>query len=180
MTVIVGIVDGSVVVMGADSNSSCDDCVLTRKDEKIFRLHTKDGIEMLVGFAGEFSHAQKVRYLFRPPTFGSMGLEDSDLMRYFVTKFVPEIKKQLKFEKEDDITLLVGFKANLFTIHHNGDVEQSVHPYAAIGSGAQTALGSLFSSPPVPSWEKVDWALRAASEFCASIRGPYVTEVLFR
>ncbi len=50
--------------------------------------------------------------------------------------------------------------------------------FMAIGSGAQIALGSLYSTIELPPQERVLKALEAAEHLCVSVRRPFDVRVL--
>ena len=179
MTVVVALLDDDdTLVFGADSSASSDGSLTLRPDAKIFK---KNGYT--IGFAGSFRNFQLVQYsmiLRAPPAFFSLDAAQ----KFMVTVFVPALRNCLSengamklvngIETMDGFILLVGFRSFLFTIED--DFHVAPHDeYAAIGSGCDVALGSLYASKEggmFSAYEAAEVALYAAEHSCTEVRGP--------
>lgn len=179
MTCIVGITNKTRVWLGADSAASDDSgSIETRKDPKIF----KKG-DFLIGYAGSFRIGQLLRYKFTPPKKGRGRV---DIYQYMVSEWMDALRKVVKdagaIKVEDNLeemtgcSIMVAYKGRLFIIDEDFQVGEVTHPYAAIGSGAATALGSLYSTNKIITLkpeERIQLALEASSTFCTTVRAPF-------
>jgi hypothetical protein len=79
-------------------------------------------------------------------------------------------------EVEEGGTFLVAYEGRIFCVESDYQVAESALPYEAIGCGAETAMGSLFTTQEVgmPSPERIDIALKAAEAFSCGVRGPFI------
>ena len=178
MTIVIGAIDDDGnLVFGSDSAASANDDLTVRSDSKVF---AKDGYT--IGFAGSYRFFQIVQYEMKLPTLSPIFL--SDPLEFMVRKFVPALRACLmkhghmtiesSVDGSDISSLLVGFHSYLFTVENDFHVAPHKE-YAAIGSGAQVALGSLYSSKTLgtsTAYDAVETALYAAEYLCASVRGP--------
>ena len=194
MTVIVGIIDGNVVLMGADSAATNESGNLTlQKNAKLFNLtirSTKGKLyEMVVGYAGNFYVAQQIEFGFRPPVWNT----EIDVRRYLIQYFVPALKKVLAFDKKSEqqhvdtaskevfggASFLIGFQKRLFILEENGQVEENLQPFAAIGCGAGGAIGAFHAlqqmqtMKTMTTWDVLDCALVAAEQSCCFVKAPF-------
>ena len=175
MTCIVALVQDDVIYVGGDSAAIAGWELCARADEKVFLND-----EFIIGFCGSFRTGQLMRYAFLPP---ERPLQ-KDEMAFMVTDFVDAIrtcqrdKGSLKKEEESEsheASLIVGYSGKIYVIEEDFQVGRPVEDYAAIGSGAQIALGAMFASvserDPI---KRLTQALEAAEKFNAGVRGPFV------
>lgn len=178
MTCIAGLIDKGKIYMGGDSagvNSSLS--LSVRADQKVF---VKD--DFIMGFTTSFRMGQLLQYNLEL----SPRPESLDVFEYMVTSFVEAVRKCLKRggfaekkdEKEKAGTFLVGYAGRLFCIESDYQVEETVLPYAATGSGADIALGALFANGHLKPIERIKQALEAAEQFNAGVRRPFVIKQL--
>jgi hypothetical protein len=76
---------------------------------------------------------------------------------------------------------LFGYRGELYDLEADFQIGRLALPYHSIGSGSSYALGAMhatYLSDTSNIRAKVVRALDAASEFCMSVRGPYVIEEL--
>lgn len=181
MTCIIGLVDAGRVIIGADSVGADVSTyqVNTRKDEKVFTGTTGDGSPFAVGFTSSFRFGQILRYGLEIPK----REDDVDLMKFLTVDFINELRATLKrygFAKKEseqessDGVFLLGYAGRLFEIGWDYQVGENLCGYAAIGSGAQIALGALHATNGVIAnpVERVLLALRAAEAHNAYVEGP--------
>ena len=178
MTCVAGLIDKGKIYMGADSagvNSNFN--LSVRSDQKVF---IKD--DFVMGFTTSFRMGQLLQYNLQL----SARAESLDIFEYMVTSFVEAVRECLKDggfaekkdEKEKAGTFLVGYQGRLFCIESDYQVEETVLPYAAVGSGSDIALGALFANGHLRPEERILQALEAAEQFSAGVRQPFVIKQL--
>lgn len=180
MTCIVSCVnDRGDIYMAADSAGVAGDSIMRRKDPKLF---IKDGF--IIGFTDSFRMGQLLHHFLNIPK-QEPGV---DLFEYMVVVFVEELRSlfleggYLSKDQERDVggTFLVGHAGRLFCIQSDFQVEETIYPYAAIGSGTDLALGSLHTTNVLKTRYnltaeyRVRLALTAAAEFSASVASPFL------
>lgn len=141
MTVIVGFVKDRAVWMGGDSQGSNGWDKMHRVDKKVFERH---GI--VYGFTSSYRMGQILQYHSTKVT-----IDKEDVFGSVVTKLVPMWKKILiehGFAKTENGAVtsgvfMVGIGDRLFTIDSDMQVAESHDRYAAVGCGAQYALGAM-------------------------------------
>lgn len=173
MTCIVGLVDKGTVYMGGDSAGVGGLSITIRADEKVF----VNG-PFIMGFTSSFRMGQLLQYKLKVP----QQTTDQDDMRYMVTSFIDAVRKCFAENGYGNMadktnnsggTFLVGYKGNLYTIHGDFQVGKSHLPFNAVGCGDDIALGSLFSSVGKKPEQRVELALKAASQFSAGVAPPF-------
>ena len=183
MTCIVAVLDGRCVVMGSDSAASEGDLLTIRSNSSKSWIFEHSNESIICGFCGNFGEGQFIRHAFKWPA----RKHGQSWEQWLVKDVQPALQKALKVRFEDrkdvdiDWALLIGVKpGRIFALSRCGDVEESSLPFAAIGSGANAALGCLFAlrDTAYPSWEKAELALRAAQQFHLSVRGPFYVDAL--
>jgi ATP-dependent protease HslVU (ClpYQ) peptidase subunit len=170
VTCIVGIAEEGKVYLGGDSAGVSGLDINVRKDRKVF-----NNGEFVMGFTSSFRMGQILQYDFVPPK-----VDEDDVMRYMVKKFIPEVRKCLKDagyttvsnNVETGGTFLVGVRGRLFEIHSDFQVGETVIGFSACGCGESYALGSLYTSTGSPE-ERLEEALEAATQFSAGVCGPF-------
>ena len=183
MTCIVGIVDDGRIVLAGDS-AGCTDTALieVRDDPKVF---TRE--QYVIGYTISYRMGQILRYgveLPEPPAQVDLS--------FMVRSIIPSIREAFEthgflktFTRTDSGwsehgqawggRFLVGVHGQLFIIDHDFQVGMPHRPYLAVGSGAQVAYGSLYSSAHLEPEERATLALSAAAEHTKCVRGPFVT-----
>ncbi|KOR88769.1 hypothetical protein [Paenibacillus solani] len=176
MTCIVGLVDDGKVYIGGDSAGVAGLSLTIRADEKAFRKG-----EFIMGFTSSFRMGQLLRYKLDIP----YHKPELDTYEYMVTEFVEAVRRCLKdggysrndSGEESGGTFLVGYRGELFMIENDFQVGRPAAVYDAVGCGSEIAKGSLFSSGRLTDLspvERIRDALRAAEQFSAGVRGPFV------
>ena len=165
MTCIVALEDNGKVYMGADSAAVDGEAISLRKEPKIFKCG-----EFLIGFSHSFRYGQIVEHCFNPPK-----VTEKNIIKYMVTKFVPELRITLAMNEfeEKESCMIIGYKGKIFYVESDWNVGYDDTNYHAIGSGAPTAFGSLYSTQGQHPLDRVRIALEAAQEFTTSVRGPF-------
>lgn len=165
--------------MGADSAGVSGFELQVRADRKVFQKG-----EFIFGFTSSFRMGQLLQYELKIPDC----LPNEDIHKYMVVKVVKAVRSCLvkggyakkKDEAESGGCFLVGYRGCLFCIESDYQVGETVHKYAAVGCGAELALGALYAtvSFKISARQRVRLALQAAQEFNASVREPFHIEVL--
>jgi ATP-dependent protease HslVU (ClpYQ) peptidase subunit len=164
MTCIVALEDQGTVYMGADSAATEDDAISLRVNPKIFKIG-----KFLIGYCNSFRYGQIIEHYFKPP-----AQQEKDVMKYMITKFVPELKKVLENNQyeEKDSSLIIGYDGKIFYIESDWQVGHDTTNYHAIGAGAPYAFGSLYSTEGEP-FLRIEKALRSAESFCTNVSSPF-------
>lgn len=181
MTCIVGLIHDGTVYIGGDSAGIAGYSLTVRADEKVFANGP-----FLMGFTTSFRMGQLLRYKLTPPTHPYV--EPGQLMdvpKYMVTCFIDAVRECLKAggyaeklnEQESGGKFLVGYSGRLFIIDSDYQVGESLDGYAAVGCGADIALGALHATMTVEPRTRVMRALAAAERHSAGVRGPFVIEL---
>lgn len=176
MTCIVGLAHEGVLYMGADSVAVSGWDVTTQRQPKIFRTG-----DFLIGVSGYPRLRQILQYRFTPP----VHTPDRDDLHYMSVDFVDamrEASKDAGYARKDseqervDSFTLVGYRERFYVVEMNYQVVDFASPYAVIGSGESYALGALYATQNAgfDPLERVRLALRAAEEYSATVRGPFM------
>lgn len=176
MTCIAAVADGERVWIGGDSAGVAGWSLELRADEKVFT----NGL-FVMGFIDLFRMGQLLRYAFVPPEPPS---DREQMDRYMVTDFVNAVRQCLKDggfagikdQVEQGGTFIVGIRSYLYVVESDYQVGKLVEGYAAVGSGADIALGSLCSTRSLSPEQRIKMALDAAESHCASVRRPFVVK----
>jgi ATP-dependent protease HslVU (ClpYQ) peptidase subunit len=180
MTCVVALEHKGTIYIGADSagvdaNSLA---IVGRADEKVFI--TDDG-DYIMGFAGSFRIGQLLRYALVAPD--QPGRKDD--MAFMVTDFIDAVRamqhEKGAREKKDELELhegqfIVGYRGHLYVVECDYQVGRPIDNYAAIGCGADLALGAMYATKmmEMKPEERLTLALHAAQEFSAGVRAPFV------
>ena len=182
MSCVVAYAGSDGVWLGADSAGTAQDLSQDLyATPKVFRIYTDDGHPIDVGYVGSYRLGQLIKY-FLSPRSPNEGESDE---HYLVTGLLPELQSLLRDTgfisqgetgREQGGSLLVGFRRRIYIVQEEFDLLEPLHPYAAIGEGAQVALGAMWvlSRGNIGARELVISALEAAASFCATVRPPYV------
>ena len=177
MTCIVGIVNGSNVIIGGDRQGLNSNSLY--KSERIDNKVFKKG-EFVFGFTTSYRFGQLVRYKLSIPSI----TEGQDVMEYMVVSVVDAIRRVLKdggyIEVQNNVewggNILVGFRGRLFQIHSDFQVSEPKTRYDSVGSGREFALGAIKTlidlgySDPINILES---GLKAAHYFNAGVGGDF-------
>lgn len=182
MTCIVAIKEGNgsgaIIYMGADSAGVDGNLSMQiRKDEKICHVGP-----FMFGFTTSFRMGQLLAHAFECPE----RPVDVSIEKFMCTTFVDAVRKCLKdggyARKDNEVesagTFLVAYEGRLFYVYDDYQVGETDAPYAAVGCGADIAMGSLNTTNRAPNFfpaeNRLTMALEAAAEFSAGVRAPFV------
>jgi hypothetical protein len=175
VTCVVGLVHEGDVWIGADAAGTAGWDLTIRRDPKVFLAG-----DALVGFTSSFRMGQLLRY-----GLGTLARNPNvDPYEHVVTAVANEVRSlfdaggfsRRKEESEVGGVFLLGYAGRLFTIDQDYGVGEALEPYAAVGSGAQVALGALNVlswQDNLPPRQKLIYALNVAERHNASVRGPF-------
>jgi ATP-dependent protease HslVU (ClpYQ) peptidase subunit len=173
MTAIVGLAHNSRVYVGGDSAGVDGFSLVVRADTKVFHNGP-----YLFGFTTSFRMGQLIRHALVPPE------PDGSLDKFMSTTFIDAVRSCLKeggwarkeSDREEGGTFLVGILGRLFVVYDDYQVGQAAAGYAAVGCGAELALGALFATEgtDMKPRRRVTLALQAAERFSAGVRGPFI------
>jgi len=176
MTCIVGITDGTRIVMGGDSAGSSTENpeIYNVAVNKVFAVG-----EYLVGICGSYRAGQIARWEMpwpEPPAAGS------DLESFIVRELVPAIRQSLLAAGSGQLLdgpkaaqFLIGLRGELYSIGGDFSAIKLEERWIAIGSGRHVAYGALHALADIDLDEKLKVlrALAAAQSYTASVRGPF-------
>jgi len=172
MTCIVGVRQGGKVYVGGDSAGVAGWDVTVRVDPKVF----VNG-PYAMGFTSSFRLGQLLQFRLKLP---EPPRSPKRLYAFMVNEFVEATRECLKTggvatrEKEAEAggTFMVGVRGRLFIVESDYQVVEPAPAFAAIGSGAPYALGSLATSRGSPV-ARARQALAVAERFCIGVRAPF-------
>jgi ATP-dependent protease HslVU (ClpYQ) peptidase subunit len=180
VTAIVGLVAGRAVHIGGDSAGVSGFSLSVRSDTKVFRRG-----RYLFGFTTSFRMGQLIHYSLEAPKPAKQRLD-----AFMATTFIDALRDCLKKggwarkenEREEGGEFLVGVRGRLYTIYEDYQVAQAADGFAAVGCGAEIALGALFATADggLRPRRRVQLALTAAERFSAGVRGPFVVRSIDR
>ncbi|UYN89900.1 MAG: hypothetical protein KIT08_01355 [Anaerolineales bacterium] len=178
MTCIVGLVADGKVWMGADS---CGTNYNIRRNVVRPKLFT-NGIA-LIGYTGSFRAGQLLETKLVTPDIP----EGIDTFAYMTTLFVDAVRKvfaengfaHIENNEEEGELFLVGLNGRLFEVQEDYSVLEFEDGLAAVGAGAEYALGALKAQGggvlpgAAAATERIETALEASAYFCPSVSAPF-------
>ena len=172
MTVIAGVRAGGAVFMAADSATARGWELTVRQDVKAFRNRS-----YLIGFTTSWRMGQLLQYAFQPP----LPPQNGDLHRFMCTTWIDDVRACLKAggwakldnAQEQGGEFLVGVNGRLFIVHGDYQVAEPAADFAAIGCGADLALGALHATTMWSARRRLGAAMAAAEQFSAGVCGPF-------
>lgn len=176
MTCVVAVLgnDGTFCLAG-DSAAVEDNMIVKRATPKVFQIG-----EFAIGYCHSFRLGQIIEHFLKPPAL-TKELDRKELIAYMVTKFIPALKKTLEdndypFQDDEktDWSLIICVRNTIFTIESDFHVGCDYNNFAAIGAGAEYALGSIWSiNDRANAVEAAEKALAAAEYFSPNVTGPF-------
>lgn len=177
MTCIVGLVEKNHVLIGADSSSVAGWTVRQTALQKVFRNGP-----FVIGYTTSFRMGQILQY--------EVGFPEAKIYdeAYMVTKFIPAVQEKLKDlgytqiinNRQEGGSFLVGVAGQLFDVADDFQVNHYRDGMAAVGIGAEYAMGALGAcrgiDPPdkkIPARDAVSLALRVAAYYSGAVKEPF-------
>ncbi len=177
MTCIVGIAQGGVVYMGADSIGHANGQRNIVAVRKLIRVD-----EFLIGYTTSFRMGQILQYHLsvRP-----QANDESD-ERYMVVAFTEAVRSVLRdmafteIDKNQETggRFLVGYRGNLYEIYPDFQVSMYVSGISACGAGEHYALGAMLAMPKLSPVVRIKRALEVAGKLSVYVAPPYHIEIL--
>jgi len=171
MTCIVVVRDtlNSKLWMAGDRGVGDDNNISTSLTPKIWK---KEGF--LFGYAGSMD-GDRIRHLFLPPEYEGRGSID----KFMYSKFLKALRKfyeewWVDVSTTSDFGMIICIRGKIYE-HNAADMSltQYEQDYLAMGSGADLALGSLYSTQKQKDARKrVATAVNAAINHSTSCKGP--------
>lgn len=161
MTCIVAIEDGSRSWIAADTGVTSGDGAKDNAKGKAW-IHEPSGVAF--GVAGNLSLCQAVRYGIRVPK----PSPKMSGMEWCVRRLVPAIRRALGDSPQVDenglieMHMVVAVRGEVYEIDPSLAVTRSPRGYTSIGSGADFAHGSLFSTKKQPPKRRACLAVESA------------------
>lgn len=171
MSCIIGLKHGKSIYIGADSAATTEDGdIRPIKVQKIFRKGN-----FLIGFAGSVRTGQLLNTnFFEPP---DDIYEFVEVMRGLLTDTGAIVTAEggvLMLQS----CFIIAHKGKLYEILSDLQVNEVDGEFTSIGSGAHYALAALhiYCEYDMKPTEIINESLKVASEFQATVRGPWVIE----
>jgi hypothetical protein len=186
MTCIVGLQQDGVVYIGGDSHAGDHTSgIELRADEKVF---ARDGL--IIGFTWSYRMGQLLRYALEIPKHPKK-MDDHE---YLVVHFVDAIRECFSakgwLRKDNNVEshgqFLLAYRRRLYTVNSDFSIAKPLPTgtrgrlpvvdvtYAAVGCGAQVALGAMHATKGLKPRTRIRRALRAASQYSMGVRPPFV------
>jgi ATP-dependent protease HslVU (ClpYQ) peptidase subunit len=150
MTTIAAVQGDGWAVVGYDSRVS-----VIEPDGRIYTMSKATGKlvkngEYLIGTAGDLRILNLMSFVFKPPT---VPRANTNLNKFMITTFVPALRTCLEEnlvskDGEHGSDLIVVVRGKIYEIGSQYEWCEDVKGIYSIGSGADYALGSLYSSLP--------------------------------
>lgn len=173
MTCIVGVEINNKTYMGSDSSAVTDTNKWAVDEPKLF---IRDGL--LFGYAGCFRMANLIQYQLKVPKHRK-SMTDKE---YLNVPLIEELRRVFRAndytydQTSNESSLLIGYRGKLYTLENGYILTRTMGKYAAIGTGAAVALGSLYATKELGGLkpeQRLQLALRAAVEHSRGICAPY-------
>ena len=171
MTCIVAVKDkkNNKVVLAGERGASDDSTIIQLATPKIFKVG-----KYLIGYAGSMS-GEKLKYAFKPTDFKA----GANIDQHMNTVFLKELRDcydiySIPYMSNDaDLSLIVVADGQMYQ-HHASDMSMTKpsEDYLAIGSGADYAYGSFWSTEKFSSVKtRAELAVSAAVKFSTTCSG---------
>lgn len=165
MTVIIGIERAGAVWLAGDLEAAGDNISFPQKHPKVF---VRQGI--VFGFSTSFRFGQLLQFTLKIPE----PVPSDGILEWLVMVLIPELKVTLSnADYKDPFDCLIGVSGELYILQPDFSVIRSAHGYAAIGSGAEFALGCVATHLKVAKFQAIDdimeMSIAACSEHCSGV-----------
>lgn len=188
MTCIIGLEHEGRIYMGADSSSISGWDRVETAIPKIFTLRSQSeedhwAVKFLLGCAGSPRAAQILRYHLKvkPP-------HTVNVVEYLVTEFIEPARLALKdhgvaeVENAKEATggsqFLLGYEGQLFLVDSDFQLTRFASGMAAVGVGANYALGAMLALTTRDPQKRILKALEITGKLCMGVCPPYQVEML--
>lgn len=184
MTCIVGVTHENKVYMGADSCGSNLYSWQTVGNNKVFEVG-----DFLIGCTTSFRMIDLLTYSLTGVIQRPEDSDDKFVRTTFINSVIDCFKANDFGESGKGGNFLLGYKGKLYEVQDDFSILNSPAWGASVGSGEQSARGSLWSTLPgqiklneetalaIDPKQRVFLALSAAEACVPSVRGPFVVLV---
>lgn len=157
------------VVLAGERGASDETTIINLNEPKIFKTG-----KFLIGFAGSMA-GDKLRYRFKP----SDPRQNVSLDQHMNTTFLQELQECYEdsfvphLSPDSDLSLIIVVNGQIYQ-HHAGDMSMTkpAENYIAIGSGAEYAYGSFWSTEQIISAQtRAELAVGSAVKFSPTCTG---------
>lgn len=156
MTTIIGYTNGVDLYIAGDKSASDGQTMVVTDTPKVYRI----GSSVAIGFAGSWRGGELGVQALR-----GLDVDSPDCNIHDMTAAIAESWREADF-KNEDTTFLIGYSGQWFEIQPDLGHIAIFGDFHAIGSGAQFALGSLYSSEEYgPSRLRIKVAFEAAAKW---------------
>jgi len=167
MTVIIGIERAGAVWLSGDMEASAENVSFQQKHPKVF---VRQGI--VFGFSAPFRFGQLLQFMLKIPE----PVPRDNILEWLVTVLIPKLKATLSSaDYAGPVEALIGVGGELYILQPDFSVIRSAHGYAAIGSGAEFALGCVATHLSIAKFQAIDdimeMSIAACSEHCSGVAG---------
>jgi len=172
MSCVVGLIHNGKVYLGSDGISTN----MNGDHRPVYCEKLFWNEKYLIGFTGSIRTGQLLRPEYFTPPDDIKDLPDA-MREHFSNKGA--LCQDEDGGSAQQSNFLIAWKGLIYDVLTDFQLNLTYGDYNAIGNGANTALGSFFTSEKIKSPEKrVLTALRAASEFSFAVGPPYTIEVM--
>lgn len=167
MTCIAVVKQDGKIFMAGDRGASDDDNILALSAPKVWKIG-----EYLLGYAGTMD-GERIRHNFKPPA------PEKNLDKFMYSKFIKYLRTfyenwWVDTSKDSDFGMIICVRGRIF--EHNAidmSLTEYQQPFLAMGSGAQYAYGSLYSTHKSKNARnRVRTAVAAAIQYSPTCMGP--------
>ena len=183
MTCIVAITKKDIVYFGGDTQRSQGSDIAPNRRSKIWKTKL-GGVSCVIGTSGDSRMNQLLQYEYEWPEIERFNCADEVhlyLAKFVASSFVKKCDEIGILEnklgvKDTRGTVIIGIVGNIFLIDGGGAVSRITQKYAAIGSGRNPAMASLYTSKMarvVDPHLRLQYALTSASRVTNSCSAPF-------
>ena len=156
MTTIIGYTNGIDLMIAGDKSASDGQTNVVTETPKVYRI----GDSVAIGFAGSWRGGE-----LGVEALKGLEVDSPDCNINDMTAAIAEAWREADF-KNEDTTFLIGYSAQWFEIQPDLGHIAIFGDFHAIGSGAQFALGSFYSTEDQwPTHTRFDIAFQAAAKW---------------
>ena len=147
MSVLIAIKDKDRVVVGVDTRMCCGPSFTDSYKQRPKAYHIDSKRSVIVGGVGNIGLVDLMKMVMENHINNLDSIDRSYIVRYIVPKLINEVKAFSMEDKEHkmDGEVLIAIKDRGYVIHGDYCVEE-LESFTAIGSGTDSANGSLFTT----------------------------------
>lgn len=177
MTCVVAVAKDGVVYIGADSCGSTPTSAMVVTNPKVFIVDTR----FIIGVCASFRAIDLLQHSLKVPKQPSAQSDDAFMRTIFITAVRETFSKNgfPRMDSDDEVSFLVGYRGRVYCVEDDYSVINPLEWGHSIGSGAEAARGSLWTTQESPDvTARIMVALQASEAMTPSVRGPFTVEQL--